>query len=62
VISIETITREAEDICNIEDMARKNMSSWGRILKSEANGGGLMISILQLLVIPYSSQIITRLY
>jgi len=62
VISIETITREANDICNIEYRVRKNMSSWGCILKSEANGGGLMISILQPLVIPYSSQIITRSY
>jgi len=62
VISIETITREAKDISNIEDMARKNMSSWGHILKSKAKGGGLMISILQPLVIPYSSQIIKRSY
>jgi len=62
VISTETITREAKDRSNIEDMARKNMSSWGHILKREANGGGLMISILQPRVIPYSSQIITRSY
>jgi len=62
MISIETITREAKDICNIEDRVRKNMSSWACILKSEANGGGSMISILQPLVIPYSSQIITRSY